>query len=67
MYSWQQYLLTTVDMAMNDILSIHVLPATAGDRIRKLRMMADRVCRDILPEAIALTDAFGWTDWELDR
>ena len=66
--------MTTVESALVDILPItgsSLAPSRSSsiriDRARNIRLAADRVCKDILPEAIALTDAFGWTDWELDR
>lgn len=30
-------------------------------------MAIKQICAELLPEATGLTDAFGFTDWELDR
>jgi len=32
-----------------------------------VRLLIKAVCEELLPEAIGLTDAFGFTDWDLDR
>jgi hypothetical protein len=32
-----------------------------------LRHASAQICSDLLPEAIGLTDAFGFSDWELNR
>ena len=40
---------------------------TVADPIRELRLAIDASCRGILPDAIGLTDAFAYSDWELDR
>jgi acyl-CoA oxidase len=37
------------------------------DPARGLREAISVICMEILPEAIGLGDAFGFTDWELDR
>ncbi|KZT21336.1 acyl-CoA oxidase [Neolentinus lepideus HHB14362 ss-1] len=59
------YLLVTAEAALVDLLSFDLLsPGTEAARC--LRMAIGRLCRDVLPEAIRLTDAFGFTDWELD-
>ncbi|KAJ2913498.1 hypothetical protein MD484_g6924, partial [Candolleomyces efflorescens] len=62
------YLLTTVETGLVDLLSFNVIrPASgSGDASRTLRVAIGRVCEELLPEAIGLTDAFGFTDWELD-
>ncbi|CDO76000.1 hypothetical protein BN946_scf184780.g7 [Trametes cinnabarina] len=62
------HLLTAVEHGLSDILSCDLLPGHEGraNRARDLRMAVKRVCEDILPEAIGLTDGFGFTDWELD-
>jgi len=65
-----QYLLTAVEGGLVDLLSFGVLSGDGkgrGDASRTLRLAIDQLCREILPEAIGLTDAFGFTDWELDR
>jgi len=37
------------------------------DPARGIRLAVKAVCEELLPQAIGLTDAFGFTDWELDR
>jgi acyl-CoA oxidase len=66
--------LTTLESGLGDLLAFGlispVLGATEGvqrDPSRALRLAIDKLCRDLLPHAIGLTDAFGFTDWELDR
>lgn len=59
------YLLTTVEGGLVDLLSFGVLKGF-GDVTRDLRLEINQVCQQILPNAIGLTDAFGFTDWELD-
>ncbi|OSD00704.1 peroxisomal oxidase [Trametes coccinea BRFM310] len=62
------HLLTAVEHGLVDILSFGLLPRSEGraDPARDLRMAIDRLCAEILPEAIRLTDGFGFVDWELD-
>ncbi|CAK5263611.1 unnamed protein product [Mycena citricolor] len=65
------YLLTTVESALTDLLSLGLFnvveTATKSlDPTRELRLSIAQSCADLLPEAIGLTDAFGFTDWELD-
>lgn len=70
-----QYLLTTVETGLVDLLSFGLLrlpKATtrisgSRDPTRSLRMAITNLCAELLPDAIGLTDAFGFTDWELDR
>jgi acyl-CoA oxidase len=63
-----QYLLTTVESALVDLLSFGLLqPSNGEDPSRSLRMAIKELCVALLPEAIGLSDAFGFTDWELDR
>ena len=71
-----QYLLTTVESALVDILSFGLLqPAVSSplpsaghaDPTRDLRMKIKQLCLELLPQAIGLTDAFSFTDWQLDR
>ena len=64
-----QHLLTTVEAALTDILSFGLLgPAgRTHDPTRGLRGAVKRTCEALLPEAIGLSDGFGFTDWELDR
>ena len=64
-----QYLLATVESALADLLSfgLKLSPSTAKDPTNPLRSALSRLCLRLVPESIALTDAFGYTDWELDR
>jgi len=39
----------------------------AGDPTQNLRLAIKALCLEILPDAIGLTDAFGFSDWSLDR
>ena len=45
-------------------MSLSIVSTRAADA---LRLEVARLCKELLPEAIALSDAFGYTDWELDR
>ncbi|TFK16609.1 acyl-CoA oxidase [Coprinopsis marcescibilis] len=67
------YLLTAVEAGLTDLLSFGVIktPTTnaigfPSDVTRTLRLAIDKTCKAVLPESIGLTDAFGFTDWELD-
>ncbi|KAG6809524.1 hypothetical protein H0H92_015920 [Tricholoma furcatifolium] len=67
------YLLTLVEAALVDVLAFQLLKpentkdsSQSSDPARNLRLAIDGVCRLLLPNAIGLTDAFGFTDWELD-
>ncbi|KIK60024.1 hypothetical protein GYMLUDRAFT_44047 [Collybiopsis luxurians FD-317 M1] len=67
------FLQTTVESALADFLSFSLLriqnPSRVGasrDPTRGLRMAIARNCLELLPEAIGLTDALGFSDWELD-
>ncbi|KDQ56007.1 hypothetical protein JAAARDRAFT_59460 [Jaapia argillacea MUCL 33604] len=63
------YLLTTVESALVDLFSFGLFRSGevgGRDSTRELRMEIKRLCEGLLPEAIGLTDAFGFTDWELD-
>ena len=42
-------------------------PSYPQDPTRAVRLAIQRTCQELLPEIIGLTDAFGFTDWELDR
>ncbi|KXN92550.1 Putative peroxisomal acyl-coenzyme A oxidase 1.2 [Leucoagaricus sp. SymC.cos] len=62
-----QYLLTTLEIGIVDLLSFGALGASNGrDVTRTLRLAIKNLCTELLPEVIGLTDAFGFTDWELD-
>lgn len=61
-------MLTLVEFGLADILIFGLLPPKAGvDPSRRLRQAIDLLCSELLPQAIGLTDAFGFTDWQLDR
>ncbi|KAF9484218.1 peroxisomal oxidase [Pholiota conissans] len=65
------FLLTTVEGGLTDLLSFGVIrPASSGvtvqDPTHPVRLAVKQLCEELLPEAIGLTDAFGFTDWELD-
>lgn len=67
-----QYLLTVLEAGLVDLLSFGLLfspPTTVGndDPARPLRLSINELCQELLPEAVGLSDAFGFTDWELDR
>lgn len=67
---WYQYLLTTVEAGLVDLLSYKQFSAsgnTSMDVARGLRKAIVDVCNELLPNAISLSDAFGFTDWEIDR
>ncbi|TFK48180.1 acyl-CoA oxidase [Heliocybe sulcata] len=57
------YLLVTAEAALADLLSLNLLPPSLS---HSLRTATGLLCFAVLPEAIRLTDAFGFTDWELD-
>ncbi|KAJ7123613.1 peroxisomal oxidase [Mycena epipterygia] len=67
------YLLTTVESGLVDLLSFGLFRATptgdpprSRDPTRALRLAIAGLCGELLPEAIGLSDAFGFSDWELD-
>ena len=62
-------MLTAVEGGLADVLLFGLLGSTGGaeDPTRELRVAIKRVCEELLPEAIGLSDGFGFTDWELDR
>nr|VWP01133.1 60 kDa chaperonin (GroEL protein) (Protein Cpn60) [Ganoderma boninense] len=62
------YLLTTVESGLTDVLSFGLLgkASSVGDPSRELRVAIKRLCEELLPEAIGLSDGFGFSDWELD-
>lgn len=69
----RQYLLTTVEASLVDLLSFGLfrIPSNTESRsrdpARSLRMAIQQLCLELLPNVIGLSDAFGFTDWELDR
>ena len=69
-----QYILTVVEDALVDLLTYDILPTTPSPKsaeqgfiARELRKEVQRLCLKVLPQSIGLTDAFGFSDWELDR
>ncbi|KAI0830358.1 acyl-CoA oxidase [Trametes gibbosa] len=64
------HLLTTVELGLADVLSFGLLASSDdpphADPSRALRIAIKGLCLDLLPEAIGLTDGFGFNDWELD-
>jgi len=67
---WLQYLLSTVETSLVDLLSFGLIDAVSEDTkdpTRSLRMEIAEICLTLLPNAIGLSDVFGLTDWELDR
>jgi len=63
------YLLITVETGLSDIVLLGVTKAwTISDArwAEELRSEISKLCISILPERIGLTDAFGFSDWELD-
>ncbi|PIL25736.1 hypothetical protein GSI_11486 [Ganoderma sinense ZZ0214-1] len=62
------HLLTAVESGLTDVLSFGLLgeAGAAGDPSRGLRVAIKRLCEELLPEAIGLSDGFGFSDWELD-
>ena len=51
-----------------DVLSFGLLPRPAGaDPLRGLRQAISMLCNKLLLKATRLTDAFGFTYWQLDR
>ena len=62
-------MLTAVEDGLVDVLSFGLLgqASAAGDPSRGLRVAIKELCEELLPEAIGLSDGFGFSDWELDR
>ncbi|OCB91493.1 peroxisomal oxidase [Sanghuangporus baumii] len=64
------YLLSTAEAALVDLLSLGVIATQSavdkGGPAEMLRLEVARSCRELLPEAVSLSDAYGFTDWELD-
>ena len=51
-----------------DLFSVGLINHSgAGDPTRDLRLAIKSLCLEILPDAIGLSDAFGFSDWALDR
>ncbi|THV04494.1 peroxisomal oxidase [Dendrothele bispora CBS 962.96] len=66
------FLLTTIETSLSDFLAFGLLrmpdfiSSGVTDPTRSLRRAISALCKEILPEAIGLTDALGLSDWELD-
>ncbi|KAJ7102303.1 acyl-CoA dehydrogenase/oxidase C-terminal [Mycena belliarum] len=67
------YLLTTIESALVDLLSFGLFramptsdPPRSRDPTRALRLAIATLCGELLPQAVGLSDAFGFSDWELD-
>ncbi|KAI0027723.1 peroxisomal oxidase [Vararia minispora EC-137] len=63
------YLTTEAEGALADLFAFKLLPTASSsnhDPAADLRAAITRLCLDLLPEVIGLTDAFGFTDWQLD-
>ncbi|TRM55468.1 acyl-CoA dehydrogenase/oxidase C-terminal [Schizophyllum amplum] len=58
------YLLTSAEAALPDLLA-HGLLCGPGE-VAGLRRAISALCAALVPHAIGLSDAFGFTDWELD-
>ena len=59
-----------MESGLVDILSFGLTGSIAtgtGDPTRNLRREIAELCLVLLPNMIGLTDAYGFTDWELDR
>lgn len=64
---YRLYLLTSAESALVDLLSVGLIRHTgAGDPTQDLRLAVKALCLEVLPNAIGLTDAFGFSDWSLD-
>ncbi|KAJ7857076.1 peroxisomal oxidase [Mycena olivaceomarginata] len=68
-----KFLLTTVESSLVDLLSFGLFRATptgnpprSRDPTHALRLAIAGLCGELLPDMIGLTDAFGFSDWELD-
>ncbi|KAG2741196.1 hypothetical protein P692DRAFT_20880874 [Suillus brevipes Sb2] len=58
------YLLTSAENALVDLLSVGLIRHTGvGDPMQDLRLAVKALCLEVLPNAIGLTDAFGFSDW----
>ncbi|KAG2145426.1 peroxisomal oxidase [Suillus bovinus] len=64
---YRLYLLTSAESALVDLLSVGLIRHTGtGDPTQDLRLAIKALCLEVLPNAIGLTDAFGFSDWSLD-
>ncbi|KAI0077010.1 peroxisomal oxidase [Panus rudis PR-1116 ss-1] len=64
------YLLSTIETALVDFLSFGFFSSGLGSNLRDattpVRVALNNLCANLLPEAIGLTDAFGFSNWELE-
>ncbi|KAG2105463.1 peroxisomal oxidase [Suillus discolor] len=64
---YRLYLLTSAESALVDLLSVGLIRHTgAGDPTQDLRLAVKALCLEVMPNAIGLTDAFGFSDRILD-
>jgi len=63
------HLLMIAESALADLLAFGILKLPDAGRTNPMPMLRSEIshlCVSLLPERIALTDSFGFTDWELD-
>lgn len=66
---YSKYLLISVDASLADIYCLDAFDdvrSTRSSFALRLRKAISQNCVSLLPDRIALTDAFGFSDWELD-
>ncbi|KAG1739735.1 hypothetical protein EDB19DRAFT_1828730 [Suillus lakei] len=64
---YRLYLLTSAESALVDLLSVGLICYMgAGDPTQNLHLAINALCLEVLPNAIGLSDAFGFSDWSLD-
>lgn len=56
-----------METGLVDLLSFGLIGTDTNDTTRSLRTEIAELCLALLPNGIGLSDAFGLTDWELDR
>jgi hypothetical protein len=56
------FLLTTLEASLDVLFSICLV-----EDVRPLRLEIKRVCEGLLPDAVGMTDGFGFSDWEVRR
>lgn len=61
----RQFLQAELESCLGDLYQFGLLQGE--DAARALRRALGRTCTDVLPDAVALVDAFAFQDWELDR
>ncbi|KIY64727.1 peroxisomal oxidase [Cylindrobasidium torrendii FP15055 ss-10] len=57
------FLLSTVESALADFLEFEIFSPRDATAVRRA---LNTYCLHVLPEAVGLVDAFGFSDWELD-